>query len=269
MYEVSVLVNGRPVEEHSHKGKTFIEARDGTQYTIRFKNNSWTRVLVVTSVDGLDVLTGKRADSESSGYIVNGYGSVEIKGFRADHSTVGAFKFVGKNGSYAKSQGEEGNEGVIGIRVYGEKQQPITITNTPPHIDIWPSLPWYPIPTPRPNWHDRFFCGDITFSSSSGNDIGTCKLSSGSQSSIRQVNCCLTSSTPSFNMGTTWGDKVTDKVVEVSFERGCLDTEFEIFYASKNSLIKAGVKLTKEKEVVVPKAFPSPFATPPKGWKSS
>ena len=55
-YNVDILVNDKPIRKFPHDGKLFVEARDGQEYSIRIKNNSHSRILAITSVDGLDVL---------------------------------------------------------------------------------------------------------------------------------------------------------------------------------------------------------------------
>ena len=60
-YEAQVLVHGKPVKEIPHLGETYIEGRIGTEYAIRFKNNSLRKVMAVISVDGVNVVTGEPA----------------------------------------------------------------------------------------------------------------------------------------------------------------------------------------------------------------
>lgn len=134
-YSLEVLVNGRPVQEYYKDSKSFIEAREGTEYTLRFRNNSWKRVLAVFSVDGVEVLKGKAASQADNGYIVDAFYSIEIKGYRIDEETVAAFKFSSGTQSYAVVVGAEKtnpktgethqektdrNNGVIGVRVFEE-----------------------------------------------------------------------------------------------------------------------------------------------------
>jgi hypothetical protein len=69
-----------------------------------------------------------------------------------------------------------------------------------------------------------------------------------------------------FDMGTEWGRKETSKVHNVSFERGDLAQSFDIYYASRESLIEMGVPITNELKVTFPQGFPNGFAQPPKGW---
>ena len=88
-FELQILINGRPVKEYNHNNETYIEGRKGTEYTLKVKNNTYHRVLAIPAVDGINVITGKPATPDDSGYIIDGYNCVEIKGFRKDLETVG------------------------------------------------------------------------------------------------------------------------------------------------------------------------------------
>ncbi len=134
-YALEVLVNGRPVQEYYKDQRSFIEARSGTEYTLRFRNNSWKRVLAIFSVDGIEVLKGKAAAQADNGYVVDAFSTIEIKGYRIDDKTVAAFKFSGGKQSYSvvvgaetkdpvtgevKQDKSDRNNGVIGVRVFEE-----------------------------------------------------------------------------------------------------------------------------------------------------
>ncbi len=134
-YALEVLVNGRPVQEFYKDQRSFIEARSGTEYTLRFRNNSWKRVLAIFSVDGIEVLKGKAAAQADNGYVVDAFSTIEVKGYRIDDKTVAAFKFSGGQQSYSvvvgaetkdpvtgevKQDKSDRNNGVIGVRVFEE-----------------------------------------------------------------------------------------------------------------------------------------------------
>lgn len=134
-YALEVLVNGRPVQEFYKDSRSFIEARSGTEYTLRFRNNSHKRVLAIFSVDGVEVLKGKAAGQADNGYVVDAFSSIEVKGYRIDDKTVAAFRFSGGAQSYSVVVGAETkdpvtgqvtqektdrNNGVIGVRVFAE-----------------------------------------------------------------------------------------------------------------------------------------------------
>lgn len=144
---MEVLVNGRPVSEYFKETKSFIEARQGTEYTLRFRNNSWKRVMAVFVVDGVEVIKGKSGAEADTGYIVDPWSSIEVKGYRINDSEVASFKFSSNAQSYTSLVGvkevnpvtqevtykkDTKNNGVIAVRVYDEKVEPRDYKKTGP-----------------------------------------------------------------------------------------------------------------------------------------
>lgn len=130
-FDVNVLVNGNRCKQYNHEGKTYIEAKDGSEWYFQIQNNSPGRVLAVCSVDGLNVLTGETAKPEDTGYIIDAYHSQKIKGFRFSDTEWALFKFGykinkdtgAKNGkvyAVSKGNGAERNCGVIGVKLFYE-----------------------------------------------------------------------------------------------------------------------------------------------------
>lgn len=62
---------------------------------------------------------------------------------------------------------------------------------------------------------------------------------------------------PDFNLGTTWGEKVDDKVKEVKFEKDDMYVDIDIYYDSRESLISYGIDFEATKQVAV---WPAAFA---------
>lgn len=118
--EIEVLVNGKPVREY-HQNGVFIEGRKGTQFSLRLRNNSSSRKLFIPSIDGLSVLDGENASYDSGGYVVNGYSSITIDGWRTSNTHVAQFYFSAPNDSYGKRTGKGKNLGIIGCAVYDER----------------------------------------------------------------------------------------------------------------------------------------------------
>ena len=50
----------RTLPVYSHRGELFVAGEPGHEYEIRLRNTGDTRVLAVTSVDGINVVTGRR-----------------------------------------------------------------------------------------------------------------------------------------------------------------------------------------------------------------
>jgi hypothetical protein len=266
-YSIDVLVNGNTCKQYNNDGKIFIEARDGSEYEIKISNNTWRRILAVSAVDGLNVLTGETASEEDSGYVINGYDSMRIKGFRYSDEKVGAFKFSSKNNSYAASKGKESakNVGVIGIRLFCEKSEPVYVYN-----NTTPSWTWgNPYTTGTPHTTFTIDSGTTTVSNWVGDMSATrgilrCCDNSAQNLSYTAQNTTLNAK--GFDMGTDWGQVKESKVREVEFKKGILNFSVDIYYASRESLLEMGVPLISETKVSFPSSFPKKYATPPRGW---
>jgi len=272
-YDINVLVNGRRCKQHVHEGKTYIESKDGSKYTLEIKNNTGNRILVISSVDGLNVLSGENASPSDSGYVVDPYSKVEIKGFRYSDDNVGAFEFTRKkdNDSYAATKGNQKNCGVIGFRLYNEIYRP-----------IWRIQNCTLKATPWPVWGGDPY--DQTYTTCIDDDLGVLRdesseykcSSTNKGESLYSANITSRVDTSmlrevkskGFDMATKWGEKLESKVTNVEFERGCLCLSLDIYYASRDSLIDMGVPITKHQKVSSPESFPGTYAKPPKGWKA-
>ena len=102
--------------------KNFVVGEAGRRYSIVIRNNSDSRLEVVLSVDGLDVLDGKAASFTKRGYLIEPRGEVEVDGFRQSMDTVAAFRFGSVRGSYAALKtGDSRNVGVIGVAIFNER----------------------------------------------------------------------------------------------------------------------------------------------------
>ena len=103
-------------------GKRFVVGRNGSKYSISVKNNARSRLEVVLSVDGLDVVDGKSASIKKRGYIIWPGQTVEIKGWRSSEREVASFVFSSVSASYANlKHGKTRNVGVVGMAVFTEK----------------------------------------------------------------------------------------------------------------------------------------------------
>ena len=102
--------------------KSFIVGEAGRRYTIVVRNNTDSRLEIVLSVDGLDVLDGRAASFAKRGYLVDPRSELEVDGFRQSMDTVAAFRFGSVRGSYAAQKtGDSRNVGVIGVAIFNER----------------------------------------------------------------------------------------------------------------------------------------------------
>jgi hypothetical protein len=103
-------------------GRRFVVGKQGASYSIVLKNRAKSRLEVVLSVDGLDVIDGKPASFARRGHIIAPGATLEVKGWRTSPDTVARFQFSTVGGSYANLRhGETRNVGVIGAAVFTEK----------------------------------------------------------------------------------------------------------------------------------------------------
>ena len=288
-YEVDILVNDKPIRKYAFENRIYVEAKPNQHYTIRIKNNLCGRILATTSVDSCNVISGKNEEVNSSpGYIINGYNSLKIDGFRISDDEVASFKFDKKDKSYAASKKDnlEQNVGIIGVRIFNEKINPV-IHEHHYHYNEW-NVPYYP---PYPQWPTSpIIWGDMTkptlgdtspyYNSTlaSNGTVGNQNYEQSLNTSTGHLegkivshtlnNVSLSSPLRGFDLGTSFGDKKESKVIEVDFERGILVDSVDIFYASRESLLEMGIPLTNEKQINFPSAFKdSKYCVPPKNWQ--
>ena len=104
------------------RDRRFVVGSLGAGYSIVLKNRCKSRLEVVLSVDGLDVIDGKSASFAKRGYVIAPNETLEVKGWRTSPDTVARFKFSTVAGSYGNlAHGDHRNVGVIGLAVFTEK----------------------------------------------------------------------------------------------------------------------------------------------------
>ncbi len=124
--------SGRQLPTFHHRGRTYVLGNRGGRYLLRIRNQTGGRIEVVASVDGRDVVDGKRASVSRPGYLVPPWGEVVIDGFRLSHEAVAAFRFSAVEDSYAARMGDARDVGVIGAAVFTEAvPQPL---DEPPQV---------------------------------------------------------------------------------------------------------------------------------------
>jgi hypothetical protein len=130
---------GATLTPYHYRGEYWVAGRPGARYAIAIRNHLAERVLAVTSVDGVNVLSGADAAWDQAGYVFSGGESYEITGWRKSSAEVAAFTFTASPNSYAERTGRPANVGVIGIALFREKP---ALAYSPPMIDghsrAWP-----------------------------------------------------------------------------------------------------------------------------------
>ncbi|MCW1913595.1 hypothetical protein OJ996_08415 [Luteolibacter sp. GHJ8] len=102
--------------------RRFVVGSRDSNYSIVLKNRCKSRLEVVLSVDGLDVIDGNPAGFSKRGYVIGSGETLEVKGWRTSPETVARFNFSTVSGSHANlTHGDHRNVGVIGLAVFTEE----------------------------------------------------------------------------------------------------------------------------------------------------
>lgn len=115
---------GQVLPVHAKDARRYVAGRPGARYALRLRNLTQARVLVVLSVDGVNVISGKTADWRQVGYVLDAGRSADINGWRKSGTEVAAFEFAPIEHSYAALTGRPGNVGVIGMAAFRERVAP-------------------------------------------------------------------------------------------------------------------------------------------------
>jgi len=124
--------SGAVLSPHYYRGEYWVAGRPGARYSIQIRNRLGERLLAVTSVDGVNVVSGATAAWDQTGYVFGPGESYQITGWRKTDTEVAAFTFTESANSYAERTGRPGNVGVIGVAIFRERRpEPVY---TPPTI---------------------------------------------------------------------------------------------------------------------------------------
>ena len=113
--------SGRTLDTYYSDGRWYVAGESGHEYSIKVSNRSAARVLGVSSVDGVNIITGDTASTNQSGYVLDAWGSMELAGWRKSMERIATFYFNALKNSYAARTGRPDNVGVIGVALYREK----------------------------------------------------------------------------------------------------------------------------------------------------
>ncbi len=265
-YDINVLVNGTRCKQYFHNGRVFIEAKEGSEYVIEIKNNTWEKILAVVSVDGLNVIDGNPADEYGPGYVMDRYTSQKLYGFQYSQDKVASFKFGAmgattidpKTGEvvplgYAasKKDGSEKNAGVIGVRIWDEVPKPKPPPPPPNPTTLSMLTCSYAISTswsitstfgreasnvnavysPDPkNWNagGLYGTGQLDYSTTTS-DIDSNLLKESVTVACAYPPAETKPNMASFDMETQWGSSRSYKVKETTFERREVINSFDIY----------------------------------------
>jgi hypothetical protein len=121
--DVSIIdrESGVALTPHYYRGEYWVAGTPGARYAIEIRNRLGERLLAVTSVDGVNVVTGEDAAWNQSGYVFNAGERYQVTGWRKSDAEVAAFTFTDASNSYAERTGRPANLGVIGVAIFRER----------------------------------------------------------------------------------------------------------------------------------------------------
>lgn len=112
---------GQVLPLYSHRGEHWVAGKPGNRYSIRIRNRTGGRLLAITSVDGVNIITGETASWDQPGYVYGAGQSHELTGWRKSDAEVAVFEFTAAPASYASRTGRPANIGVIGVALFRER----------------------------------------------------------------------------------------------------------------------------------------------------
>lgn len=127
-----------PLPLHWQAGRAYVVGTPQERFSVRLSNRTGARVLVVLSVDGINVITGQTAQGSQSGYVLDPWESADITGWRKSTEDVARFYFTSLEDSYAGRTGRADQVGVIGVAAWRE-QAPAPAAALPPPSRVAPA----------------------------------------------------------------------------------------------------------------------------------
>jgi hypothetical protein len=121
-YSIEILVDGTPLDELAAHSRTYVEAREGSDFAVRLRNGTSRRVAVALSVDGLNVIDAKTTSArEASKWILDPYQTITLEGWQTGTSTARRFFFTTEDRSYGAWLGETRNLGLVSAAFFRER----------------------------------------------------------------------------------------------------------------------------------------------------
>jgi hypothetical protein len=246
---------GATLPLYHHRGEYWVAGQYGAKYAIAVRNKLGERVLAVTAVDGVNVLSGETAAWDQTGYVFSAWQQYQVTGWRKSSSEVAAFEFSALGDSYAGRTGRPGNVGVIGVALFRERQPeavaqaPASPSRAEREADAPASLRGAPLGAAKSALADQGSAAEAPAQSPAA--------SGGLEGMARRTPSPPPAALPTPKLGTGHGARETSVVSHTSFAR--LQSQpnevIRIRYDSRENLIASGVI----REPVAHNPIPNPF----------
>ena len=226
---------GATLPTYFHRGEYWVAGAPGAKYAIAVRNRLGERVLAVTAVDGVNVLSGDTAAWDQTGYVFGAGQVYEITGWRKTSAEVAAFEFSAAANSYAERTGRPANVGVIGVALF--REQP-----------------------PPPRWSQPYAPSPAAGGTDSARADASGQAAESLQKSQRgELSSSATArAAPAPKLGTAHGERESSYVTHVDFTRRQAqpDEVVRIRYDSGENLVALGVIREYRPWPVTPNPFP-------------
>ena len=247
--DVSIFdrATGQELPVHWKDGKAYVVGRPGNEYQVVVRNRAGEDLLLVTSVDGVNVLTGEDASTRQAGYVLGAWQETRIAGWRKNLQETAAFYFTSLGDSYAARTGRPANVGVIGVALFQRKYVP------PPPPPVVQEAP-YEQDSP---WRERQ-------SKDAAGAEPQAKLEANRAEKRAQAPAAPASAAP---LGTGHGRRENNPTRYVGFDRRSAEPVevIAIHYDSYRNLVAQGV-LSAPQAMRDPNPFPTRFVADPPRW---
>lgn len=131
-FGLEVLAGGGPLEVIYGRGRRYVEAREGEEYSLLVRNPLPVRVAVALSVDGLNTIDARRTSAwDSSKWVIEPYGTIRVYGWQMSSTRARRFYFTTERDSYAARLGRASDLGII-TAVFFRERTPRPYPVTPP-----------------------------------------------------------------------------------------------------------------------------------------
>lgn len=244
--------SGATLPLYYHRGEYWVAGQYGAKYAISVRNKLSERVLAVTAVDGVNVLSGETAAWDQTGYVFSPWQQYQVTGWRKSSSEVAAFEFSALGDSYAGRTGRPANVGVIGVALFRE-QPPEPVAQAPVYSSPYRSEREADAPASSP--------APAAESPATGKSGLADRIRGGAQASASaegMLRKAQPSPLPAPKLGTGHGARESSVVSHTSFARlqAQPNEVIRIRYDSRENLVTAGVIRQPIPTIPGPNPFP-------------
>jgi hypothetical protein len=263
---------GATLPVHYYRGEYWVAGVPGAKYAIDVRNATGQRLLAVTSVDGVNVVSGETASIAQTGYVFGAWQRYGITGWRKGNDAVAAFEFTASPNSYAERTGRPRDVGVIGVALFRERApvpQPVMPYPSHSRRDRYsepyaessagthaPAAPAAPTPAARADSaHGSHGAAD---KSSAESAAPAARLERESNDASMAKRAAPQAAQPAPKLGTGHGERESSYVSNTEFERerSTPNEVIRIRYDSRENLVAMGVIPQYRPPQPRPNAFP-------------